>query len=144
MSAMSNCHYRISIKALILDDQNRFLLVREVKGMWGLPGGGLEHGETPEICLTRELREEMGLEIVSIAPMPSYFITAKSEDGSQIAYSIYKTEVTHLDFTPSDECLELRFITPDEALQMGNVFSNIVEFAELYRERNTTLESIKL
>jgi 8-oxo-dGTP pyrophosphatase MutT (NUDIX family) len=37
-----NCFYRVSIKALVLDEQGRFLLCREDNGKWELPGGGLD------------------------------------------------------------------------------------------------------
>lgn len=33
-----NCFYRISVKALILNDEGKFLLTKEDNGLWELPG----------------------------------------------------------------------------------------------------------
>ena len=51
---------------LICMHQNQLLLVKRAvdpgKGMWGLPGGFIERGETPEMGAQRELLEETNLQ----------------------------------------------------------------------------------
>jgi 8-oxo-dGTP diphosphatase len=48
-----------------MDDSHRLLLVKRrvapKEGMWCLPGGFVESGETPEGAALRELKEETGL-----------------------------------------------------------------------------------
>ncbi len=53
----------ISVKAVLVDAGRACLLFNE-RDQWELPGGRLERGETPEDCLLREVREEVGLEPV--------------------------------------------------------------------------------
>ena len=53
---------RVSAVSLVEDDQGRFLLQkRSDNGWWGLPGGGLEPGETFKQCVVRETFEETGV-----------------------------------------------------------------------------------
>jgi thiamine-phosphate diphosphorylase len=51
--------------AVVFNERSELLLVRRGqepgKGMWCLPGGFQETGETPEQCMQRELLEETGL-----------------------------------------------------------------------------------
>lgn len=52
------------------DEHGRLLLVRgssidDRPGWWSLPGGGVEHGESPEAALIREYAEETGLPVTS-------------------------------------------------------------------------------
>jgi phosphoglycolate phosphatase-like HAD superfamily hydrolase/ADP-ribose pyrophosphatase YjhB (NUDIX family) len=57
-----------TVGALVRDDAGRMLLLRTNKwsGLWGIPGGKIEWGETAEDALRRELSEETGLEVADI------------------------------------------------------------------------------
>ena len=57
----------IQVAAGILERNGRVLICRRREdqphpGKWEFPGGKVEPGETPEIALVRELREELGIE----------------------------------------------------------------------------------
>jgi 8-oxo-dGTP pyrophosphatase MutT (NUDIX family) len=50
--------YRVSLKAVIHDEDGRILVVKEAGSNWSLPGGGWDHGESEHEALARELFEE--------------------------------------------------------------------------------------
>jgi mutator protein MutT len=57
----------IVVTAGILRRAGRILICRRpegkrLAGVWEFPGGKMEPGETPEACLRRELREELGFQ----------------------------------------------------------------------------------
>lgn len=55
--------YRVSTKAAIFSqNKDKALVIHMDKiGRWGLPGGHVERGETPDEAIVRELREECGV-----------------------------------------------------------------------------------
>jgi len=58
----------IKVTAAVIERGGKVLIARRKKGdrfegRWEFPGGKIEAGESPEECLRRELREEMGIEV---------------------------------------------------------------------------------
>lgn len=56
------------VGGVVHDDQGRLLLVRRANepgaGLWSLPGGRVEPGETDIQAVIRELREETGFDVI--------------------------------------------------------------------------------
>jgi mutator protein MutT len=67
--------YRVSVKAVIKNGDGKVFVVKEQHEgaspkpeyhRWELPGGGIDHGETVEEALKRELKEEVGVSGVKL------------------------------------------------------------------------------
>ena len=59
-----NLAYRfpVSVKGVVMRD-TQVILLRNERDEWELPGGKLAPDESPEQCVVREIREELGLEV---------------------------------------------------------------------------------
>jgi 8-oxo-dGTP diphosphatase len=124
-------YYRVSVKGIVTQDDGRILLTREDNDMWEMLGGELDHDEDPIECLKREIHEETGLEVTYVSPQPKYFLTAHRLDGvTYTANIIYEIKLKNLEFTPSDECQELRFFNVDE-MKAVKLFPNVKKLLEL-------------
>nr|AEE65511.1 NUDIX hydrolase [uncultured bacterium BAC AB649/1850] len=59
----------VGARGVILDDQNRLLLIQRSDNLhWAMPAGAMELGETMEQCAIRETFEETGLTATSLTP----------------------------------------------------------------------------
>ncbi len=131
MQEVPDCFYRVSVKALVLNGEGGFLLTKKQNGFWDLPGGGLDFGEVPIKGLEREIMEEMGVKIKILNLNPVYFTTSQAKSGIWIANIIYNVELQDLNFTPSQECVDVKFFSKNEVSQ-EKVFLNVKAFSEQF------------
>jgi ADP-ribose pyrophosphatase YjhB (NUDIX family) len=107
--------FRISVKALVFNDKNEILLVREGGKEWDIPGGGIDHGESIENTLRRELEEEIHLKdhftykVVSVED-PT-FVESHHFWLVRIIYAVWPD---NLELFPGEDGDEIRFVPIDE------------------------------
>ncbi len=71
----------VIVVACALIDRDRRVLIAQRKmgglngGLWEFPGGKIEHGETPEQAIIRELKEELDIETQSACLAPLSFVS---------------------------------------------------------------------
>ncbi len=105
--------YRVSIKAVIRNDRNEVLLVKEINNTnWNLPGGGMDHGENEYGCLRRELYEEIGYKgdfiCKPIGIQPMYLPT---KDACQL-WVVYEVTTDNYDFSVGEESDAIEWFDP--------------------------------
>lgn len=113
-SAQDSPFYRVSVKALIFDDKRRLLVFQDTEGLYEMPGGGWEHGETLEECISRELYEEMRIEPRVIGPLQFVYSGPHEKGYQKLCLAVPVTVASH-QFVPSDDDLAAaRFVGRDE------------------------------
>ena len=110
-----NTFYRVAVKALIKNEEDQILLVKEKSDKWDLPGGGLDHGEEPRDGLRRELQEEIGIsdnfDIGNIVDQKSFWIEGKRAWLMWIVYEVTLSD--QVQFYPGEGVTDIKFIDPN-------------------------------
>jgi 8-oxo-dGTP diphosphatase len=119
----------IVVTAAVVERGGRYLVARRLagthlEGLWEFPGGKCQPGETAEVCLRREIREELGVGI-RVGPMilqtthqypdrsiELQFFRVELDDeprpllGQQLQW-VRREDLRSLEFPPADEQLVL-------------------------------------
>lgn len=117
-----------SVKAL-LKHQGKYLVLREDlhKGeVWDLPGGKIEYGESPQQALTREIKEELDLEVTIVRSVGVWYFFSQHNKHQVICHTFLCEPKGELNIdtskNPADEHFsELKWLTIEEILTSSEV-----------------------
>ncbi len=116
------------VGAVIKDGRGRLLLIKRGHapgaGLWSLPGGRIEPGETDAEALVREMREETGLvieagQLIGTARRPA-------QDGGILDIRDYAATVTGGTLRAGDDAADARWVAASE-LETLPVTEGLVE-----------------
>ena len=110
---------RPSVAAIIMNGDGHVLLQRRSdNGLWGLPGGSVEIGESVSTAILREVREETGLTVeierlVGVYSDPRFQVF-RYAGGNVVHYinTLFVCRIVEGTLQTCEETLELQFFDP--------------------------------
>jgi 8-oxo-dGTP pyrophosphatase MutT (NUDIX family) len=125
--------------AIVVDDEGKILLHRRSdNGLWALPGGAMEIGESIAETAVREVKEETGLNvkpeyIVGIYTDPHHVIAFSDGEVRQQFSLCFACSLVDGTISVSDESIEVAFI-PQQEIERLNMHPSIRLRIEHYLE----------
>jgi 8-oxo-dGTP pyrophosphatase MutT (NUDIX family) len=106
--------------AVIIERDYKYLFVQEKKeeayGLWNLPAGRVEIGETIEEAAVREVKEETGYVVTLTAKVGIFH-----ESHEHGVKHVYAGEITNGDLElPEDEIMDAQWFSFEEVVDMGD------------------------
>lgn len=114
----------VRVSGVYVEKDNKVLMVQEKGqswGLWSLPGGHIDPGETLEQAAIRETKEETGYDVEILSKLDSEVIDGMDYRGSQtdnhkkIEVNIFEAKIKggELNFN-KDDLLDVRWIDKDQ------------------------------
>ena len=127
------------VRLIVPDEQNRVLILKRRdtsygEGAWGLPGGKVEYGQTVEEAARQELREETGLECVSLRFL-FYHDSLPPEPGKMHCINLYFECRASGTVALNEEASDYAWISPDDLERYTIVFRNDEALRTYWRQR---------
>lgn len=109
---------RHTVRAIIIRDKSVLLVTGHGANFYWTPGGGVEPGETVVDALHREIKEELGVTIMSYAPYYSYAYEDQKVDN-------FLVEITGK-ISPGNEVTDTAWHSQDNLVSTSNGFKMMV------------------
>lgn len=123
--------YRVVAKALITNEEGKILVVKENQDFWSLPGGGVDHGESAQECIKREIKEEIGLTSVSVNELVYSTNVYLDQRDMWMTWIVYKATLDSSDFIFGDGVTDAKYIDIEDIKDTTDLLEKlIVETAE--------------
>lgn len=119
LNDIDDCLYRVAIRVLIIQDDKVLLVKEKADEWWALPGGGVDHGETVESTLAREVEEELGVPAKDVSSdfRIAYYNIGKVVNGVPRMNIFFKATVPEEQLRKTNEVAQWAWFTKDEFLQ---------------------------
>ena len=134
-------HNTASAVAAIIEMDGGFLLTvraQEPKaGFYDCPGGFVDHGESIEDALMREIREELGIDVVIsafMASFPNRYVFRDVVYFTTDAFFICRPAKSSAEIIASDEIRQWEIIRPDRIPFEKLAFESNVKALSRYRD----------
>lgn len=116
LNEIDTCLYRVAVKALITNQDNKVLIGLEENNNWGFPGGGIDHGEDEITALYRELFEELGIkkEDIEVDQNTIHLDIGHVQSGIPKLNIFYLVKLKSEQFTHDEEISKTNWINIDE------------------------------
>jgi 8-oxo-dGTP diphosphatase len=111
------------VGAIIHDAEGRLVVVRRgrppSKGLWSIPGGRVEPGESDQDAVRREVREETGLQVDVLDAAGSVVLAASAGDRYLVTdYLAAVIPGASTDVVAGDDADEARWVSESEFLAL--------------------------
>lgn len=106
-----------SVAGLIRNSKNQLLFIKKTEdGLWGLPAGAIEPGETPKEAVVREVLEETGLKvkpskIAGVFGGPEFRHTYPNGDKVEYLVTLFICEILETGVATDNEVSEMRYFS---------------------------------
>jgi ADP-ribose pyrophosphatase len=113
-------HPRVGVGAIVIRDGKVLLVKRGVapsKGLWAIPGGMIELGETIQQAAEREILEETGIRIQARDPVYTFDMIDRDDEGRiRYHYVVVDVFAFYVSGEPQarDDVVDARWVAPEE------------------------------